>query len=296
MLRAVRRRADVSQRELAALAGVPQTTVSRIESGAAGNPSFRTVERLVSAAGCRIVVEASPTDASSAVSPSALTFGPAAPGTPIPHEDWRDGAGRRYPAHLDVVELTRPERWWGAWWASTTIRQKWPLDQVPAVTFDRSRSVRDERRRRAALGAQAIISGGRRQLTDGRWAWVWTAEAADCGGTECLGDSGCGGVVGELWAHEFDEAGDGERWSVRTVPAGTVVLDGVAVLPCRRLAGIGRRLVEAMRRATAGPVIVLGAGTAGRGFLEACGFRVAHAVPAPSWYLLARGPAGNHGS
>ncbi len=278
VLRAVRRRSDLSQRELARLADVPVSTVARLESGEAQDPRFRTVERLVGAAGFQLRVEpvsARPSDVE-----------------PIPHEDWRDGAGRHFPAHLDVIELTRPERWWGAWWASTTIREKWPLDQVPAVTFDRSRWVRDERRRRAALGARAVISGGRRELADGRWVWAWTAEVADrrgcdCGGTACLGASGGGGPVGELWAHDFDEARDSARWAVRSVPAGTVVLDGVAVLPCRRLSGIGRRLVAAMRKATAGPVIVLGAGPAGRGFLEACGFRVAHALPAPSWYLLA---------
>ena len=51
VLRSLRRRADLSQRELAARAGVPKSTVSRIESDEAWNPSFRTVERLVRAAG-----------------------------------------------------------------------------------------------------------------------------------------------------------------------------------------------------------------------------------------------------
>ncbi|MER5458858.1 GNAT family N-acetyltransferase [Micromonospora sp. NPDC002389] len=51
MLRVLRRRADLSQRELAALSGVPQSTVARIESGRGTDPRFRTVQRLVSAAG-----------------------------------------------------------------------------------------------------------------------------------------------------------------------------------------------------------------------------------------------------
>jgi len=42
----LRRRADLSQRELAIKAGVPHQTVSRIESGATPDPRIRTVERL----------------------------------------------------------------------------------------------------------------------------------------------------------------------------------------------------------------------------------------------------------
>ncbi|MET0417539.1 MAG: helix-turn-helix domain-containing protein, partial [Actinoplanes sp.] len=51
LLRALRRRADLSQRELAERAGVPQPTLARIESGRAIDPRYRTVERLVRAAG-----------------------------------------------------------------------------------------------------------------------------------------------------------------------------------------------------------------------------------------------------
>jgi transcriptional regulator with XRE-family HTH domain len=51
LLRALRRQGDLSQRDLAARAGVPASTVARIESGRATDPKFRTVERLVRAAG-----------------------------------------------------------------------------------------------------------------------------------------------------------------------------------------------------------------------------------------------------
>ncbi|MFD0788678.1 helix-turn-helix domain-containing protein, partial [Micromonospora azadirachtae] len=42
-LRALRRRADLSQRELAQRSGVPQATLARIESGRARDPRFRRV-------------------------------------------------------------------------------------------------------------------------------------------------------------------------------------------------------------------------------------------------------------
>lgn len=55
-LRAARRRAGMSQRDLAAAAGVPQPTVARIESGAV-SPRADTLGRLLRAAGHEIHVE-----------------------------------------------------------------------------------------------------------------------------------------------------------------------------------------------------------------------------------------------
>lgn len=49
-LRQARRRAGLSQRELAERTGVPQSTVARIESGAA-DPRTRTLDRLLRACG-----------------------------------------------------------------------------------------------------------------------------------------------------------------------------------------------------------------------------------------------------
>jgi len=53
MLRMARRRAGVSQRELARLSGVPQPTISRIERGGM-SPTLDTLEPLVRACGMDI--------------------------------------------------------------------------------------------------------------------------------------------------------------------------------------------------------------------------------------------------
>jgi transcriptional regulator with XRE-family HTH domain len=55
MLREARRRAGMSQRELAQAAGVPQATVARVESGAV-SPRADTYERLLRAAGSELAV------------------------------------------------------------------------------------------------------------------------------------------------------------------------------------------------------------------------------------------------
>lgn len=56
LLKRVRRWANLSQRELAARAGVPQSTVGRIESGAT-DPRTRTLSRLLQAAGFELEAE-----------------------------------------------------------------------------------------------------------------------------------------------------------------------------------------------------------------------------------------------
>lgn len=89
-LRALRRRADLSQRELAARSGVPHGTVGNVESGASPNPGLRTVERLVGAAGARLAIL--DVDGSEPVR--------------LPADDRRDEAERRYPPHVDVVPVT----------------------------------------------------------------------------------------------------------------------------------------------------------------------------------------------
>jgi transcriptional regulator with XRE-family HTH domain len=64
-LRALRRRADLSQRELARRARVPQSTVARIESDRPSEPHFGTVVALVRAAGGDVqIVDAPPATAS----------------------------------------------------------------------------------------------------------------------------------------------------------------------------------------------------------------------------------------
>jgi len=57
LLRRVRASAGLSRRSLAAKAGVPTSTVSRIEDGQS-DPTFTMLERVVTAAGHRLVVEA----------------------------------------------------------------------------------------------------------------------------------------------------------------------------------------------------------------------------------------------
>ena len=55
MLREARRRAGLSQRALAQAAGVPQSSVARIESGSV-SPRADTFERLLRAAGSELVI------------------------------------------------------------------------------------------------------------------------------------------------------------------------------------------------------------------------------------------------
>ena len=61
IVREARRRAGLSQAALAARAGVPKSTVGRIESGAR-TPSVDLVERLVRAAGLELTVSLSELD------------------------------------------------------------------------------------------------------------------------------------------------------------------------------------------------------------------------------------------
>jgi transcriptional regulator with XRE-family HTH domain len=61
VVREARRRAGLTQAQLAALAGVPKSTVGRIESGARV-PSTEMVERLVRAAGLEVSVSLSEPD------------------------------------------------------------------------------------------------------------------------------------------------------------------------------------------------------------------------------------------
>jgi predicted transcriptional regulator len=55
-LRSARRRAGISQRELAARSGVPQSTIGRIEAGSV-DPRVGTLDRLLAACGFDLEVE-----------------------------------------------------------------------------------------------------------------------------------------------------------------------------------------------------------------------------------------------
>lgn len=89
-VRRARRLGDLSQRDLACGLGLGQTAIARVENG--GDIGVRWFVRILAAADLRLVV----VDAAGTVV------------APMPGEVFRDGAGRRRPAHLDVHAL--PER------------------------------------------------------------------------------------------------------------------------------------------------------------------------------------------
>ncbi|MEH0982004.1 GNAT family N-acetyltransferase [Micromonospora sp. CPCC 205556] len=272
-LRALRRAADLSQRELAERSGVPQATLARIESGAR-EPRFGTVERLVRAVGGRIVISVAPPgvglvavppvsgpldedDGTGSGEAEATCSLPA-----VPHDELRDRAGRRYPAHLDVWPVREPRDWPGAWWADwyNLPPERHPL-RLPPATYERDRGYRDRRRRAEQVRREFRV---RWVTDDGRpdTAWRFVAELPG------------GELIGELRAHErsphllygFDE----ERWPRE------LVLDGVLVDGEHRRLGVGRRLVEAllgrMEQVDVARVAAVADG-GGVAFLAACGFR-----------------------
>ena len=123
LVRRARRIRDVSQRELAKLAGVSPSTVGRIESGDIV-PSLSVLQRLLAVVDLHLVV----VDAAGAVIKPMRSS-----------DDTRDGAGRQYPSHLDVILDPLP----GEWWADAYGLAR------PPETFYRNRRVRDAMRRRS---------------------------------------------------------------------------------------------------------------------------------------------------
>ncbi|WP_238161803.1 GNAT family N-acetyltransferase [Micromonospora endolithica] len=280
-LRALRRRADLSQRELAERAGVPQATLARIEAGRTGDPRYRTVESLVRAAGGRVSVSVSvprpPADAATADAASAdvvtadvVTADAASAGdalSAVPHDELRDAAGRRYPAHLDVWEVREPRDWPGAWWAAwyNLPEALWPL-RPPAASYHRNRDYRDQRR----WGEEVRRTVRVRRVTGAglpATSWRFVAELPD------------GELVGELRAHErsphlrHGDPPSGER---------ELVLDGVLVADRYRQLGIGRRLVlratDEMARVGIRTAHAIAEGPA-VGLLRSCGFALRASRP-----------------
>lgn len=133
-LRALRRRADLSQRELAVRSGVPSATIGSVESGASPNPAFRTMERLVTATGARLAI----------LDPDGSE--PVAPDT----DDHLDRAYRRLPAHLDPHWVT---------WRGARRLDRWG--------FVRDRRDRDRYRRRKAHEARGNLDYQIRRLGPG---------------------------------------------------------------------------------------------------------------------------------
>lgn len=122
VVRGVRWARRLSQRDLAALAGLPPSTVARIESGHIADPRLGTLEAVLSATGYGLVV--------------VNQFGRVLP-VRDEHTLLRDEAARRFPAHLPVEPVIGEFRdgWWG--WR----RIAWLPDdpRVPEFTYSRRR-------------------------------------------------------------------------------------------------------------------------------------------------------------
>jgi transcriptional regulator with XRE-family HTH domain len=124
LLRAIRRRRRISQRELAAISHLPRSTVSRIEAGAV-MPRIDTLVRLIDAAShCLVIVDHR--------------------GRPLhfdaQHEALIDRGGRHFPAHADAVETgdLEPIWWWG--WFRIAWGERW--ETVPSHVQARPRPLR----------------------------------------------------------------------------------------------------------------------------------------------------------
>ncbi|MGR7025042.1 helix-turn-helix domain-containing protein [Geodermatophilus sp. URMC 62] len=119
LIRRIRRRADLSQREIAAATGIPKATVAAAEAGTRGLDA-RALARLAEVAGLRLV----------------LVDGEGAEVAPMDGRAVRDEGGRRFPAHLDTRH--GDEGWWHG---------PHRYDRTPVIyTFTRHRRRRDERR------------------------------------------------------------------------------------------------------------------------------------------------------
>lgn len=94
LVRRARREGDLSQRELAALLGVDQATVSRWETGQAV-PDVLTFARVLALGGLDL----------------AVLDAEGEPAVPMSEAPPRDGQGRHYPAHLDLGEEYHPLTW-----------------------------------------------------------------------------------------------------------------------------------------------------------------------------------------
>ncbi|CCH15594.1 helix-turn-helix domain-containing protein [Micromonospora lupini] len=275
-LRELRRCADLSQRELAERSGVPKSTLARIEAGQDARPAFRTVERLIRAAGGELVLGLPGDSRWAATGDSRLTAAgesplaldeepPVEPPGEQP-EEMRDEAGRRYPAHLDVRRVRTLKDWPAAWWVhSYTLPSRlWPV-RVPELTYDLNRARRDERRRRSWTRARVRF----RRTSEGLPATSWRLLAEVPGA----------GPVGELRAHERSvDLLLGEEWGDQR----ELVLEGVVVAPGLRTLGIGRGLIELLAKEMAAAGLRAAHAIAEAGdvqFLLACGFELQASRP-----------------
>jgi transcriptional regulator with XRE-family HTH domain len=132
LIRQARRRTGMSQRELAVRARVAPSTVAKVEKGTIV-PGLRSLEALLDAAGLFLVV----------VDPDGRVLQPL--------EEYPlavDNAGRRYPAHLDLIIEPEPGEWWG---------DRYGLARPPETFIRDPESVL--RRRRESAKSRAEICG-----------------------------------------------------------------------------------------------------------------------------------------
>jgi transcriptional regulator with XRE-family HTH domain len=123
-LRRIRRRADLSQRELAQACGISQSAVARAERGSHDLPTGVLV-RAAALAGLTV----------------ALVDGTGQEVAPMSSDAVRDRADRRFPAHLDTRYVE------DGWWHDNHHYGR----ARPWYTFDRERSRRDVLRGRAGV-------------------------------------------------------------------------------------------------------------------------------------------------
>jgi len=114
-LRAGRYVRGLSQRELARKAGVPRSTLDRIEAGRT-DPRLSTLEKLFGVLGFGVV----PANEH---------------GRPLRIDPFRetliDGRGRRFPPHWEYEPVT--DRWDDRWWGH--YRKSWTVPVPPKYTY-----------------------------------------------------------------------------------------------------------------------------------------------------------------
>lgn len=121
LIRAARRYADMSQRELAKAAGIGRSTIAKLETGAS-MPTLNLLLKILDAARLNLVTV---DNDGRVVHPMKVW------------DDTRDGADRLFPAHLDLILDPKNDDWWGT---------RYGLDRPPE-TFHRDREYRDAKRR-----------------------------------------------------------------------------------------------------------------------------------------------------
>ncbi|MCO5972087.1 helix-turn-helix domain-containing protein [Actinoallomurus soli] len=129
LVRRGRRIARMSQREMARLAKVSPALVGSIESGRC-TPSLAVLQRLLGVAGLFLI----------AVDMNGYVVQPLEEYHEADGRGVRDAAGRRYPAHLDLIIDPVPGEWWG---------DIYGLQRPPETFHRRSRKAREAQRRRS---------------------------------------------------------------------------------------------------------------------------------------------------